>query len=58
MKILKENLLTIVVGAGEDEKFLGWKTMRRIAIAWVITIPSSAIVAASFYYFVTFIMWR
>jgi PiT family inorganic phosphate transporter len=37
------------VGASETEPNVKWKTARRIVMAWVITIPCSALIAAAFY---------
>ena len=37
------------VGASETEPNVKWKTARRIVLAWIITIPSSALIAAAFY---------
>jgi len=37
------------VGASETEPNVKWKTARRIVLAWVITIPCSALIAAAFY---------
>ena len=41
-----------IVGVGSAERLgkVRWGTMRSIAIAWVITIPASAAMAALFYY--------
>lgn len=37
------------VGASEPQPNVKWKTARRIVLAWVITIPCSALIAAAFY---------
>lgn len=37
------------VGASETQPNVKWKTARRIVLAWVITIPCSALIAAAFY---------
>lgn len=37
------------VGASETEPNVKWKTARGIVLAWIITIPASALIAAAFY---------
>lgn len=39
-------------GAADDKKIIGWKVMKRIGMAWIITIPCSAILSACFYEFI------
>jgi PiT family inorganic phosphate transporter len=41
------------VGASESTPNVRWKTARDILIAWILTIPCSAILGSAFYYIIT-----